>query len=556
MAEGITGARFIAESLRAAGTSHVFFVDAILRRTLIELEEQGIRRVLAHSEKAAAYMADGYARASGRPGVCFAQSVGAANLAAGLQDAYLHRAPVIAMTGRKPPMYQHRNAYQEIDHDPLFAAVTKFRAKVDEVRQLPILLPQAFRAATEGTPRPVHLDLQGLQGELIESGLIDAEPTIEPIHRRVPARRPRPDPNEIVAAVERLAAAERPVLVVGAGAIMAGAHEAVRGLAEAFEIPVATSLGGRGIVPTDHPLHVGAVGTYSAPPTNQIVHRADLVVLIGCHAGDQPTNNWTVPRPETEIVQIDLDGAEIGRNYPRTTGVMADPGRAVEAIHRELRHAGWRSWADEARRAFASWRAGMADLERSDARPARVERLCHEISTVLPEDAILVADTGYSGIWTSTLVELRHRRQSYLRAAGSLGWSFPAALGAKCACPDRPVVCFSGDGAIYYHLTELETARRLGLAVVLVINNNSAFGQGLVNVRKLYGNRPGNPDEIIRFGPTDFAAIARAFGVEGIRVEDPEDIGPALRRALSVNAPVVVDVATDAEPRAPEAWSP
>ena len=169
---------------------------------------------------------------------------------------------------------------------------------------------------------------------------------------------------------------------------------------------------------------------------------------------------------------------------------------------------------------------------------------------------MLVADTGYSGIWTGTMVELQHPGQTYLRAAGSLGWAFPAALGAQVGAPDRPVLCFSGDGAFYYHLSELETARRRNIPLVTVINNNSAFGQGLPKVRQLYGNQPGDPDEIIRFGPTDFAAVARSFGVEGIRVEEPDAIRPALDKALAMRAPVLVDVVTDALPRAPEPWNP
>jgi len=557
MTEARSGARWLAEALAGARTSHVFFVDAILRRTLIELEGLGVRRVLAHAEKAAAYMADGWARVAGRPAICLAQSVGAANLAAGLQDAFLHRSPVIAVTGRKPPSHQYRNAYQEIDHDGPFSAVTKARARVETPAELPHLLRLAFREASEGTPRPVHLDLPGLQGEILETASLAAPPWIEPRHTRVPARRPPPDPAEIERVAEALAAAERPVIVAGGGAALSGAHGALRALAEAGPVPVATSLGGRGIVTTDHPLSIGVVGTYSAPPANRLVHQADLVIFVGCHTGDQVTQNWTVPPPGRAIVQIDVDPRELGRCYPGALTVLADPVRALEALRAVLRpRPAWRTWAERVAAAVAAWRAEMAPLLASEAVPIRVERLCAELSAVLPEDAILVADTGYSGIWTGTLVELRSPGQSYLRAAGSLGWAFPAAIGAKCAAPDRPVVCFCGDGAFYYHLSELETARRLGLALVVVVNDNSAFGQGLVTVHRLQGGRPGNPDEIVRFGPTDFAAVARAFGVEGIRVERPEAIRPALLRALASGGPVVVDVVTDPWPRAPEPWIP
>ena len=167
-----------------------------------------------------------------------------------------------------------------------------------------------------------------------------------------------------------------------------------------------------------------------------------------------------------------------------------------------------------------------------------------------------LADTGYSGIWTGTLVELNGTGQTYLRAAGSLGWSFPAALGAKCAAPHRKVVCWSGDGAFYYHLAELETARRRGIAVTVVVNNNSGFGQGWPNLRRLAGNRPDAAEALLRFGPTDFTAVARSFGLRGIRVERAEQIAPALREAIAADETVVVDVVTDIEARAPEAWAP
>lgn len=557
MAEKITGSRYVAEAFKAYGVSHVFFMDAFFRQTLRDLADVGITRVLAHSEKAAAYMADGYARASGRPGVCFAQSVGAANLAAGLQDAYLHRSAVVALTGRKAPFYRYRNAYQEIDHAPLYAPVTKFHAEVETPAQFPLLLAQAFREATEGTPRPVHLDIPGLQGEILEAAEFAAPPAVDPHHTRYPARRPEPADDEVAAAAAALAAARRPVLVCGAGALASGAGAELLVLAERLAIPVATSVGGRGIVPTIHRLHIGTVGLYAAPPANRIVHEADLVVYVGSHVGDQATADWTVPASGTAIVQIDVDGAEIGRNYAGTIGVLADPKAALAALidrctGQEPRHA----WAEKAAGIVADWRRGLVAGRTSAAAPIRVERLCADLGDVLPENAILVADTGYSSIWTCTSVDLRHPGQSYLRAAGSLGWSFPAALGAKCGAPDRPVVCFTGDGALYYHLPELETARRRNIPVVVVVNNNSAFGQGLARMRTLFAGSGHDPDEVIRFGPTDFAAVARAFGVEGIRVERPDAIRPAIERALSLGKPVLVDVVTDAEARPPEPWRP
>ena len=557
MPAAMTGAEWLARALAGTGMTHVFFVESVLRRTLLQLADLGVKPVLAHSEKAAAYMADGYARIAGRPGVCMAQSVGAANLASGLQDPYLGRSPVIALTGRKEPSFQHRNSYQEIAHAPLFAAVTKFSTPVDSTAELPRLLRQAWRAALADPPRPTHLDFCGLQGDVIELGQTSEPPVIDAEARRIPAHRPVADAAGIERAAAALIAARRVAIVAGDGAAASRAGPEILALAEALAAPVATTLGARGIIPTRHRLSAGVAGSYSAPPANRIVHSAELVLFVGCDTGDQVTLNWRVPSRETAVVQIDADPVELGRSYPNTTGLLGDPkatlARLTQVIGRTARDTGF---AEEAARIVADWRTTMASQIESDTAPPRVERLCAEVTRALPSDGILVADTGYSGIWTGTMVELNGAEQTYLRAAGSLGWSFPASLGAKCAAAGRKVVCFTGDGGFYYHLAELETARRCGIAVTLVVNNNSGFGQNLTGVRRIAGNRPGRGEELIRFGPTDFTAVARSFGVRGIRVERAAEIARALVEALRADEPVVVDVVTDLEPRAPEPWAP
>jgi len=558
----MNGAEWLARALAGTGMSHVFFVESVMRRTLLHLGDLGVKHILAHSEKAAAYMADGYARVAGRPGVCMAQSVGAANLASGLQDAWLGRSPVIALTGHKEPSFQHRNSYQEIPHAPLFQPVTKFSTPVYATSELPRLLRHAWRAALADTPRPTHLDFNGLQGDVIELGQTGEPPTLETEARRIPVHRPVADERDIERAAAILLGARRLVIVAGDCASASGAGPEVLALAEALAAPVATTLGARGIIPTTHRLSAGVAGSYSAPPANRIVHGADLVLFVGCDTGDQVTLNWQIPPLSTPIVQIEADPLEIGRSYPNTTGIVGDPkatlARLVQVVGRQpggqlARDGGY---ADEAARIVADWRAGMAPLADKGTAPIAVERLCAEVTRALPSDGVLVADTGYSGIWTGTMIDLDGAGQTYLRAAGSLGWAFPAALGAQCAAGPRKVVCFTGDGGFYYHLAELETARRYRIPATIIINNNSGFGQNLTGVRRISGNRPGRGEELIRFGPTDFTEVARSFGVRGIRVEKPEDLAPALQQALAADEPILVDVVTDLEPRAPEAWSP
>ncbi|HEX5326259.1 MAG TPA: thiamine pyrophosphate-dependent enzyme, partial [Acetobacteraceae bacterium] len=389
-------------------------------------------------------------------------------------------------------------------------------------------------------------------------GVVVEPPAADPTLRlAMPPHRPIPASDDVERAATALRATSRIAIIAGAGATASGAGPELLRLAELLEAPIGTSLGGRGLIPTRHRLSIGVVGNYAAPPANRIVHSADLVLFVGCHTGDQMTHTWRIPALTTPVVQIDIDPLELGRSYPNTLALMGDPkatlGMLLMALGQPERD---RTYADRAAGIVTAWRAEMAPKLASSATPIRVERLCAEITAALPEDGILVADTGYSGIWTSTLIEMNGAEQTYLRAAGSLGWSFPASLGAKCAAPHRKVVCFSGDGALYYHLTELETARRRGIAMVLVVNNNSGFGQGWPNIQRMQGNKPGDVAELVRFGPTDFAAIARSFGVRAIRVEQADRIASALRDALAADEPVVVDVVTDINPRAPEPWLP
>ncbi|HEV8678089.1 MAG TPA: thiamine pyrophosphate-binding protein, partial [Stellaceae bacterium] len=377
----MNGAEWLARALAGTGMSHVFFVESVMRRTLLQLEDLGVKPVLAHSEKAAAYMADGYARVAGRPGVCMAQAVGAANLASGLQDPWLGRSPVIALTGHKPASFQHRNSYQEIAHAPLFAAVTKFSSPVDSTSELPRLLRHAWRAALADTPRPTHLDFDGHQGDTIELGHTAEPPVIEDGARAIPVHRPVADERDIERAAALLTGARRVAIVAGDGAAASGAGREVLALAEALAAPVATTLGARGIIPTRHRLSAGVAGSYSAPPANRIVCAADLVLFIGCDTGDQVTHSWRVPAIDTKIVQIEADPLEIGRSYPNTTGLLGDPkatlARLNQVVGRPARDSGF---ADEAARIVADWRESMVSLVAKNTAPISVERLCAEVT--------------------------------------------------------------------------------------------------------------------------------------------------------------------------------
>ena len=545
------GAECIADMLQGYGVTHVFHVPAVLRKTFALMETRtSIKRFHVHGEKSAVYMADGYARASGKPGVCMAQVVGALNIAAGLRDAWLAHSPVIAFTGGRDPKNKFKQVYQEVDDIPAFEPVTKFNATIDDPARIPDMIRQCFRAATTGTPGPVHLQFRGNEGQMdLESA--EMSPLVEPQFAQVPPFRPAPDEASLKKALEILQAAERPVIVAGGGVRASGAGKELVKLAEALQIPVATSLNGKDSIPGIHPLSVGVVGTYSREAANRVVMRADLVCYVGSEAGSMTTHFWAVPKPGAAVIQISIDPEALGRNYPLQAAVNGDAKVTIEHMLKlaDKRSAGKRkAWVGEAQEICAAWREKVKTDFTSDALPMRPERLCSELTRHMPDDAIVVVDTGHAGMWMGGMFDLRSENQSYMRSAGHLGWAFPAGIGAKCACPDRPVVTFTGDAGFWYHIAEVETAARWGVNCITVVNNNSGGNQSKRGFDRAYGGtQTPRGRELWTFRPTNFAALAENMGAMGIRVEKPSELPGALERAVNANRPVIIDVVTDIE---------
>ena len=264
-----------------------------------------------------------------------------------------------------------------------------------------------------------------------------------------------------------------------------------------------------------------------------------------------------MPAPGTAVIQIDIDAMELGRNYP-ALAILADIRSALEALTVSTAPQRRDEWVARTKGYVDQWWAHTAERRLSSQYPIRPERLCAELSDALPRDAILVADTGFAAMWTASYVEMRYREQTYLRAAGSLGWAFPASLGAKCAAPHRPVLALVGDGGFHYHLSELDTACRLGINTVTIVNNNGGLAQAVRNLTLAHEGRASlkGMDTLYKFGDVDFAQIARGYGAIGMTVTHPSEIRKAMDDALAANHPVVIDVKSDLEAQAEAPWVP
>lgn len=550
-----TGAVVLAELLKSLGVTHIFMVPAVLRRTMVEIEKRtNIKRLHVHSEKSAAYMADGYARVSHKPAICMAQIIGALNIAAGLRDAFLAHSPVIALTGGREPKTKFKKVYQEIDDMPAFEPVTKFNATIDDVNRFSDMMEQAFRVATSGSPGPVHLQFRGNEAQ-IDLEEIEEEVTVNEINIQIPPHRPICDDSILKKALEAIQTASKPIIVAGGGARHSGCSKELLTFAEKLSIPIATSLNGKDLLNSNHPLSCGVVGTYSRESANLSVKEADLVIFIGSETGSMTTHFWAVPTSEVRVIQIDIEPENLGRNYNLEVAIHGDAKVILERMTTLADSKNFperTEWLSLITKLRSDWYYKYQPLMESDAKPIRPERLCREISNAAPKNAVFVVDTGHAGMWMGGMFDLTHSEQTYIRSAGHLGWAFPASLGAKCALPNKPVICFTGDAGFWYHIAEIEVAVRWNINTIVIVNNNSGGNQSKRGFDRAYGGEQTEEGrQLWTFNNINFAAIAENIGAVGIRVENAKEIKPAIEKAIELNNPVIIDVVTDINALAP-----
>jgi acetolactate synthase I/II/III large subunit len=517
----------------------------------------GIRQIGYRQENSGTYMADGYARATGKVPVVTAQNGPAATLLVpGLAECLSASIPIVALVQDVGPGTRDRNAFQELNQLELFKGVSKWVRRVTIADRIEDYVDMAFTAAASGRPGPAVL--------LVSMELL-ADREERPVSSRkaclgrYPIERTRPELTQIQIAAALLAKARAPIVFAGGGVIGSGAEKELRALQELVSLPVATTTMGKGSVDETHPLSMGVIGYFMATRAmakfvKPMITDADVVLLIGNRTNQNGTDSWKLLPRNATYIHIDIDPMEIGRNYEAirlngdakvTLSELNSVMATQDLTKRKSAHAGVTSAIAAAKNRHCEEIIGVTE---SDGSPIRPERFMAELEKQLTHDHIVVADASFSSIWVANYLTAKFERRFITpRGQAGLGWGFPLAMGAKIGCPNRPVFCIVGDGGFGHVWSELETARRHDVKVVVAVMNNAVLGYQ----KHAEDAGLGRHTNVCDFKPVDHSAIAEACGVKGMRLEKARDIAPTITAALTADAPVVIDVLSDPDAMPP-----
>ena len=544
----LTGAEAMVRMLQHNGVQHIFglcgdtslpMYDALARL------DHGMTHILTRDERSAGYMADAYARVTGRVGVCEGPSGGGATyLLPGLVEANESSVAVLGITSDVPVGSRGKFPLTELDQKALYAPLTKWNTVIDRVDQIPHAVRTAFRAMTTGRPGAAHI---GLPYDLQKHELSAADVWAQPGHGQFPALRSAPDPAAVEEAALRLVAARTPVLIVGGGVIAAGASAELAALAELLNAPVCSTVSGWGSLPAAHPLNVGVVGTNGGvPATREVLAQADLVLFVGCRAGSTTTEHGALPGRGVTILHLDVDAMTIGTNYRTDVALVGDARLGLAALAAAVKPLAGRRPKDAAdgRALAAKARAGkqafLAPLVASTDTPIKPERVIDALNRLMPARAIAVADPGTPCPYFAGYFQAPEAGRHFItnRAHGALGYSMSAGMGAAVGRPDAMVVAAMGDGSFGFTCGELETIARYKVPLKMLVFSNSVYGWIKASQKTGYGERYFSVD----FDRTDHVRVAEAFGVKAWRVENPQDVERTLHAALHHDGPALVDI--------------
>lgn len=538
----MTGAQAIVEALKRQKVKHIFGIPGGATLDLYDvLYDSGLRNILARHEQGAAHMADGYARISGVPGVCIATSgPGGTNLVTGIATAYMDSSPIIALTGQVNSQAVNssymigRDAFQEADIIGITMPITKHNFQVKKAGDLPSVLKEAFYIASTGRPGPVVIDLP--KSTQKESAEMDFS---SPIKIRGYKPTYNPHPIQVRRAVELLCKAERPIMLAGGGVISSNAsHEAVK-LAESTLMPVTTTLMGKGVIPENHSLALGLLGMHGTIVANKLIHEADVLLNVGARFSDRTTGTLDDFCPDAKIIHIDIDTAEIGKNFKVDLPIVADAKRALKEIYKQVTQKMIRRetsmWFDRIQQFKGQYKDSL--IKEGGLKPPK---LMVELRKLVPKNTIVSTGVGQNQMWAALYFKAVEPRTFITSGGlGTMGFGLPAALGAKVARPDVPVIDIDGDGSFRMTEQELATSVLEDIPVIVIILNNSMLGMVAQWQRLFYGRRYASTE--LKDSP-DFVKLAEAYGVNGIRVGSVKEFVKAVKEGLSNDVTTVIDV--------------
>ena len=540
----MSGAKALVKALERENVRTIFgIVGGALLPVYDALCDSGIRHILVRHEQCAAHAADGYARASGKPGVCMATSgPGATNLVTGIATAYMDSSPIIAFTGQVNTYSPNssymigRDAFQEADIIGITTPITKHNYQVEAASEIPKIVRAAFYIATTGRPGPVLIDLpKNTQTEIAN---VEFTSEIE-----IPGYKPiyNPHPIQVKRAATLLANAEKPMILAGGGVIISNASKELLTLAEMLMAPVCTTLMGKGCFPENHPLSIGNVGMHGTISANKLILEADVLLAVGTRFSDRTTGTLDDFCPDATIIHIDIDASEIGKNVDVDVPIVSDAKKALTAICQELAR-------KISKRENTTWFRRIQEFKESFQAEASIDggvdltppRIMAELRRVLPLDSIVTTEVGQNQMWAALYFKaLKPRTFISSGGLGTMGFGFPAAIGAKVASPEVPVVDIAGDGSFTMSERELACSVTEDIPVTVVVLNNSTLGMVAQWQRLFYERRYSAVD---LGGIPDFVKLAEAYGAQGIRVGSLDEFSEAVRMAIRDNVTTVIDV--------------
>ena len=530
------GARAAVELLEEQNVKVMFGIPGgVLLQFYDELVQSDIRHILVRHEQCAGHMADGFARVSKRPGVCIATSgPGATNLVTGVATAYMDSSPMVAITGQVATNVLGNDAFQEADAFSLMMPITKHNFRVTDPKEFPETLKKAFLIATTGRYGPVHID--------IPVDIFSADITDEQMSKEVRVPKPKRNLTGLLDALKLLENAERPTIMVGGGVTWSQAGGDIMRLAEMLMCPVVTTLMAKGSVPENHPLVLGVCGMHGRQVANYALNNCDVLLAIGTRFSDRVTGKLSEFGTKTKVVHVDIDSSEIGKNVKGRVGLVGDAWTVVNALIAGMQQ----------RKKAPTWKQKMLDLNKQcscdydlTSEPLKPQKVIHELSKHLPEDAIITTEVGQNQMWALHFFKCYGKRQFITSGGlGTMGFGFPAALGAKVAAPDRVVADIAGDGSLQMVIQEFATAMENDLPVVIALLDNGWLGNVKQWQKLFYGERY----IATKFGRNpDFVKLAEAYGAEALRVERPSEVAEAIQRGVKAEVPMLLDFIVDPE---------